>query len=346
MEPLPKHILVIRFSAMGDVAMTVPVLKQFVNTYPNVKVTVVTKPFFATLFKGIPNTEVFKADVKQKYKGVFGLFKLYKQLKSLQIDAVADLHNVLRSKILRAFFKLGGISTFKIDKGRVDKKALTRDKNKVFKPLKSTHERYADVLRAIGFQINLKPTPKNTTTLNPELVHLLQPSLHKLIGIAPFAAHQGKQYPLDKMVAVIETLSKKDHTKVLLFGGGLAEVEVLTKIASQYDDVICLAGTLEFKEELQVISNLNLMIGMDSGNGHLAAMFGVTVLTIWGVTHPYAGFVPFGQPEANQLIPDLEKFPKIPTSIYGNKVPNGYEDAMLSIPVEKITKRAIQIIEA
>jgi ADP-heptose:LPS heptosyltransferase len=88
------------------------------------------------------------------------------------------------------------------------------------------------------------------------------------------------------------------------------------------------------------------MIGMDSGNGHLAAMFGVTVLTIWGVTHPYAGFVPFGQPEANQLIPDLEKFPKIPTSIYGNKVPNGYEDAMLSIPVEKITKRAIQIIEA
>jgi ADP-heptose:LPS heptosyltransferase len=331
---------------MGDVAMTVPVLKQLVANYPKLRVTVVTKPFFAPLFNDIPNLTVFKADVKQEFKGVFGLYKLYKQLNSLQIEAVADMHNVLRSKILRTYFKLGGIPTFKIDKGRADKKALTREKNKVFKPLKSTHERYADVLRTIGFLLQLRPVKMRPIKLEDKLESLLQPLHQKLIGVAPFAAHQGKQYPLDQMVSVIEALSKKQHTKVILFGGGLAEVEVLTKIASQYKNVICLAGKLEFKNELQVISNLNLMIGMDSGNGHLAAMFGVPVLTVWGATHPFAGFVPFCQPEANQLIPDLKKYPKIPTSIYGNKIPNGYENAMNSIPAEEITKRALQIVEA
>jgi ADP-heptose:LPS heptosyltransferase len=77
---------------------------------------------------------------------------------------------------------------------------------------------------------------------------------------------------------------------------------------------------------------------MDSSNGHMAAMLGVNVVTLWGVTHPFAGFAPFGQLDKNNLLSDQKKYPKIPTSIYGNEYPEGYELAMETIPVESIIK--------
>ena len=147
----PSHILVIRLSAMGDVAMTVPVLKAFAKQYPNIKVTVLTRGFFAPFFEDIPNVTVYIADVKGKHKGVLGLWKLSKALKTLQIDAVADLHNVLRSKILKSF--LFGVKTIQIDKGRADKKALVSGES--FQQLKTTHQRYADVFKRLGFPVDL-----------------------------------------------------------------------------------------------------------------------------------------------------------------------------------------------
>jgi ADP-heptose:LPS heptosyltransferase len=86
------------------------------------------------------------------------------------------------------------------------------------------------------------------------------------------------------------------------------------------------------------------MISMDSGNGHLAAMYGVPVITMWGVTHPAAGFVPFGQSVENQIVSNREEFPLIPTSVYGNKFPPGYDKVMKTISPEQIVKRVRQIL--
>jgi len=116
MESSSKHILVIRLSAMGDVAMTIPVIKAMTRTYPNVKITVVSRAFLKPIFQNIPNVAFYTADVKGKHKGIFGLYKLYKELRKLNIDLVADVHNVLRSKILGCYFKLGGYKICKIDK--------------------------------------------------------------------------------------------------------------------------------------------------------------------------------------------------------------------------------------
>lgn len=147
------HILVIRLSAMGDVAMTVPVLNAFVQKYPDVKITVLTRAFFTPLFSQLQNVSVYEADVKGRHKGVFGLWKLYQELKKQQIDVVADLHNVLRSNILKKYFRFGRIPFAQIDKGRKDKKALT--KKKLFRQLKTTHQRYADVFDQLGFSIEI-----------------------------------------------------------------------------------------------------------------------------------------------------------------------------------------------
>ena len=144
-----NHILVIRLSAMGDVAMTVPVLKAFIRTYPEVEITVLTKAFFVPFFEQLPVT-IKIAKVDTKHKGFFGLSKLFFDLKKKKIDAVADLHEVLRTNTLKRYFKITNTPFEQIDKGREEKKLLTNWKNKVFEPLKTTHERYADVFKKLG----------------------------------------------------------------------------------------------------------------------------------------------------------------------------------------------------
>jgi ADP-heptose:LPS heptosyltransferase len=336
---LPKHILVIRLSAMGDVAMTIPVLRAFSNQYPEVKITVLTREFFTPFFRDIKNVTVFPADLKGKHKGVFGLYKLSKELKKLDIDAVADLHNVLRTNILKVFFF--GKSFVQIDKGRAEKKALVSGQN--FQQLKTTHERYAEVFKALGFPLDLtNPKFPKPATLSSKTLDIVGKSSKKWIGIAPFAAHESKMYPFDLMEQVVESLPKTHN--ILLFGGGKKEIEILDRFQNNYKNVINLAGKLSLNEELDVISNLDVMLSMDSGNGHMAAMLGVKVITIWGVTHPFAGFAPFNQPEGFALLSNREQFSLIPTSIYGNTFPGDYEEASRSIAPETVVEKINQIL--
>jgi ADP-heptose:LPS heptosyltransferase len=326
---------------MGDVAMTVPVLCALTSQHPQVKVTVVTRAFFKPFFEDIPNVEVYVADLKGKHKGILGLYKLSKELRKLGFDVVADLHNVLRSKILKLFFF--GKKVIQIDKGRAEKKALVS--GEVVKQLKTTHQRYADVFKALGFPVDLsQPKFPKAKPLTKAVLDLGINAKETLVGIAPFAAYESKMYPLENTEVVISELSK-DYN-VILFGGGEQEIEVLNALETKYDNVISVAGKLNFEDELELISNLELMLAMDSGNGHIAAMFGIKVITIWGVTHPFAGFVPFNQPEDFQLTADRDEYPKIPTSIYGNKYPEGYENAAGSIAVEAIVSKIKSVIPA
>lgn len=329
--PKPKHILVLRFSAMGDVAMSVPVIRAFISQYPDVKVTIVTRGFFAPFFKGIKNVEVFEVDLKTKYKGFLGLYKLSKELKKLDFDCVADIHNVLRTKILKLFYLNKKIT--QIDKGRAEKKALVSGQN--FEQLKTTHQRYADVFEKLGFPVDLSnPVFPKKVQLNSKLNTFIGNPDFPIIGIAPFAAFEGKMYPLEQMKLVINQLSKNHN--VVLFGGGSAEILQLNQIEAQTPNTTSVAGKLSLDEELAIISNLDVMLAMDSGNAHIATMLGVKVVTIWGVTHPFAGFTPFNQPKDYALLANREKYPQIPTSIYGNKQPEGYENAAASISVESI----------
>ncbi len=340
-----EHILVIRFSAMGDVAILVPVLLAVTATYPALKITVLTRGFFAPVFSNIPNVEVYKADLEGLHSGVRGLCRLASELRELEINAVADMHDVLRTNVLRSIFYFFGIPVKQIDKGRAGKKALTAEKNKVFSQLKPTWQRYADVFAQLGYPVDpgqLQVSGKQK--LSPEILKITGNDLKKRVGIAPFAQHNSKVYPLDLMEEVVGLLNAQTNLRIFLFGGGAAEIAKLDNLASKYENVICIAGKLSFGEELAMISNLDVMLSMDSGNAHLAALYGISVITLWGVTHPYAGFAAFGQPEENNLLPDLDKYPSIPTSVYGNIVPPGYEEVMRSIAPERVVKKVLDFL--
>lgn len=334
-----KHILVIRLSAMGDVAMVVPVIKALIEQHPELKITILTRPFFAPFFRDLPSVSVYPVDVEGRHKGVLGLYKLSKELKKLEIDAVADLHNVLRTNILKLFCS---IPFQQINKGRKEKKKLIT--GKLVQQLKSTHQRYADVFSELGFAVNLSnPTFPEPKPLSKKIKTLLEEETKPIIGIAPFAQYEAKQYPLSAMEEVIKELS--NHYKIVLFGGGAEEINKLNALDSKYKEVINIAGKLTLNDELDLISNLKLMLSMDSGNAHIAAFLGIKVITLWGVTHPFAGFSPFNQPQAYALLADKEKYPKIPTSIYGNKFPDNYIKASSSITVNKIIEKVKQVLK-
>jgi len=218
--PAEKHILVLRFSAMGDVAMTVPVVKAVLNQNPDVNITFVSRPEFEDFFRDIPRLTFYAADLKNRFKGFTGIVRLFRTLKKeADFYALADLHDTLRSKILRRLFRLSGLTYAFIDKGRAEKKRLTRYPDKILKPLKPTVERYADVFRKLGLLATLDNRLKGAPKALPlEVSAITGPKTKKWIGIAPFAKHKGKIYPLERTEEVLALLNEKE-ANVFLFGG-------------------------------------------------------------------------------------------------------------------------------
>ncbi|HCQ12406.1 glycosyltransferase family 9 protein [Flavobacterium sp.] len=326
---------------MGDVAMTVPVVKAFVEQNADVKITVVSIPFYKPFFDGIKNVSFFEVDVKKRHKGFWGLLKLYPDLKKLNIDAIADLHNVLRSKFIRKLFALNGKQVAFTDKGRKEKAALTSLENKEFKQLKSMFERHVETFNKLGFSIDLShPNFPEKAILSNDILKISgEKANFNWIGIAPFAQYESKVYPQDLMQKVIDELALNTNHKIFLFGGGKKEIEILNQFSNGKQNVIVVAGKINLKQELQLISNLDVMLSMDSGNAHIAAMLGIKVITLWGATHPFAGFSPFNQPLENCLVSDRKQYPLLPTSVYGNKTVEGYEEVMRSISVESVVEK-------
>lgn len=315
---MPKNtkIIVLRFSAMGDVAMVASVLRAFCAQNPTVEIIMVSRAAFKPFFSLIPQVQFHTLVTKTKHKGFYGLYQLFCELKVYQAGCIADLHDNLRSRILSTFFRMAGKKIKRIDKGRAEKKALTRKTNKVLQPLKPTVERYADVFRALGYSFSLshqlqhqpQPLPlkaKNYFTLSPA----------KKIGIAPFAQHLYKVYPLNKMEEVLKLLSNLGY-QLFIFGGGKTEQETASKWEKSIQNTFNTIGNFSLDEELALISNLDLMLSMDSSGMHMASLMGLRVVSIWGPTHPYAGFLGYGQQLSDCIQVD---HPARPNSIYGNK---------------------------
>ena len=337
--------MIIRLSALGDVAMTVPVVLALRQQYPELKITVVSRPFFGHFFTSIRDVNFFGVDFKKYRSGLPGLYDVYKDLSKLKIDAYADLHDVLRTKVLKLFFKFNKTSVVSLDKGRRERKELTALKPKTIHPIKSILTRHSELCQKLGLPIDLsKVTLLDKRDITDSVLNYTGEKKSKWIGIAPFATYATKMYPLDLMKQVIQLLEKEAH-KVFLFGGGNEEIKQLEILANSADNCTNMAGKISFDEELAMISNLDIMLSMDSGNGHLAAMYGVPVITMWGNTHPFAGFVPFDQPLSNSLVPDLKAYPFLPTSIYGNKVIENYQDCMKSISPESVLEKIKEVLD-
>ena len=320
-----KRLLIIRFSALGDVAMLVPIVKQLAHAYPSWHITMLSRQQTAPLFNDMPNNVHFVgADLKGKHKGVQGLNLLLQDIHYQQFDAIADMHNVLRSKWLCWRMRLIGKRVAALRKGRWQKWLLTHTAYN--KPLLPTIQRYMRVLQQLGFSFSLSCPP------------LSQP-LRRGYGIAPFAAHKGKIYPLDKMEKVVEKLSETGES-VYLFGAGQKEKEILDNWEKKYNNVYSLVGKHTIDEEIKIMKGLHLMLTMDSANMHLASLAGTRVLSIWGATHPNAGFLGWGQKVEDCIQRDIKCRP---CSIYGNRTCKYNNYTCMDIAPEAIVEKIILV---
>lgn len=321
-----QHILVIRFSAIGDVAMTVPIVWGVAQQYPNVRITVLSRAFARPFFENLaPNVNFMEADLKGEYHGVKGLNKLYRRLAAKQFTHVADLHSVLRSNYLRLRFNLSHFKVAHIDKHRKMRHALVNKnmKKKVKQQLPTSFENYAEVFAKLGFPIDknlftsIFPAEGGDMTQLPELFRDKKED-EKWIGIAPFAAHQGKIYPKEQMKEVVRTLvTNHPDYSIFLFGRGKDEEETFNQWIKEMPQCTFVSQHIDsLSQELILMSHLDVMVSMDSANMHLASLVNTPVISIWGATHPMAGFLGWNQDENNTIQLDMECRP---CSIYGQK---------------------------
>lgn len=334
-------ILVVRFSAIGDVAMTIPVIHSFAKQYPQHEITVLSRMSLKPLFLNMPeNVSFFDSDLSGIHSGFSGMNELFNQLNKIGFDYVADLHNVLRTKYIRMRFSIAGSKVAHIKKGRREKERLVRRKNKDFKCLKSSFRRYADVFEKLGF-----PVIMNFLSIYGEEkgdFSKIQPIVGekghaKWIGIAPFAKHKGKIYPLEMQEKIIAHFSGMNNVRLFLFGGGKAEQKIVDEWITKYPTATSLIGKMGMDNELILISHLDLMLSMDSANMHLASLVNTPVISVWGATHPYTGFMGWKQLPTNAVQVDL---PCRPCSVYGQKPCwRGDYACMYQIPPERIIKK-------
>lgn len=320
-----RRVLVARFSALGDVAMTVPVLYSACICYPDIKFTMLTRKSMTAVFLNPPsNLRVIGVNLED-YNGLAGLRRLFKELRrEVGFDGFIDLHDVLRTKLLSLQCRLAGIPVSVINKGRKGKRALTRANNKVLLPLISSRARYRQAFHKIGLPVDNRfeglfagmPSGKGDPEIFASVTSPKEPG-EKWIGIAPFAKHEGKIYPPELMEQVVAKLSERPSTRIFLFGGGDKERAVLDDWASRYPRVVSLAAKrLGFPVELALASWLDVMVSMDSANMHLASLVTTPVVSVWGATHPYCGFKGWRQKEE-----DIIQLPMTcrPCSVFGNK---------------------------
>ncbi|MCK9160884.1 MAG: glycosyltransferase family 9 protein [Bacteroidaceae bacterium] len=316
-----SRILIIRFSAIGDVAMTIPVISALATQYSQHEVFLLSRLSLQPLFKGLlENVRFIGADLGGEHKGLFGLEKLYSELKAEHFDYVADFHSVLRSQYLSTRFRISGVRVAAIKKGRLGKRKLVRRHHKVLKSQKDSFRRYADVLDKLGFPVLLNFTSiysdgKGDFSQIETIAGKKEEGI-KWVGIAPFAKHIGKIYPLDLQEQVVAHFASNPKIRIFLFGGGKKEQEVLESWSKKYPTVTFTADKLDLRKELNLMSQLDVMLSMDSANMHLASLVNVPVVSIWGATHPYAGFMGWKQLPVNTVQLEL---PCRPCSVYGKK---------------------------
>ncbi len=318
-----EHILIIRFSTIGDVAMSVPVIYSLAKQYPHIRITVLSRPFAKSFFENLaPNVGFMEADIKKEYKGVKGLNALYRRLIAKQFTAIADFHNILRSNYLRVRFNLDSYRVEHINKHRQGKRMLIAPSGKKLVQQPTAFENYAEVLEKLGYPIDIQ-----FTSIFPDGVdiHVLPRELltgktkeTPWVGIAPFSTHHGKMYPRNLMEqAINKVVQRNPHCRIFLFDEGTEEHKVMDEWVNKFGNCVNASAILKgIDKELLLMSQLDVMVSMDNAYMHLASLVNIPVVSIWGATHPYAGFVGWNQSKENIIQLDM---PCRPCSIYGKK---------------------------
>lgn len=335
-KKLPRHLLVMRNSAMGDVAMLPHALRALMAAYPALRVTVATQPMFRPFFDGL-EVEFLDVDTKGAQHALSGMWRLAAEARRRGVDAVADVHGVMRSEAFALSMRLHGIAVAGIRKGRAEKRRFIRDGGRGMEPLRHTVLRYCDVFRRLGFVFDDPGPVAALPRANP-----MGEKLGVWVGFAPFSAHAGKTYPEAMSREAVALLAER-YERVFIHGGGGREAEFAQEMERVHPNVTALYGRVRFAGEMDLIANLDCVVSMDSLVMHLAALVGTPVVSVWGATHPGLGFLGWGCDPGNVLQAEAACRP---CSVFGSK-PCRFGDyrCLRAVTPEMIARQVAAVLE-
>jgi heptosyltransferase-2 len=314
----PEKILVIRFSSLGDIVLTTPVIKSLKQKFPQSQIFFLTKSQYHDLLENDPDIfSLIKYDPKERHKGISGFLKLVKELKTLNFDLVVDLHANLRSFLIRHLLK----TKLKI---KYDKRWLARLLLVHFKfiHVESIHtvDSYLKALKKIGANSSVKDKEIFLDQESENFLKdfLVEKNIEKddiVVGIHPGARWETKRWNEEKFTQVCRILNQKPKVKIILFGDR-NDQELIEKISlGALNRKLFKAVNLPLNKFMSLIKRCDCFVTNDSGPMHMASALGVPVVAIFGSTHPKLGFSPLG-PESIVLTADVKCSP---CSLHGEK---------------------------
>lgn len=315
------NILVIRFSAVGDLVISFPYLLELLNKKSDHHIYLATKEQMLRFIPEHPRLHPVPLSRKSQKKGITALIGYFFRLKKSNIDCVVDLHNNLRSNILLNLFRLTKAKIFQLDKNRGEKKKLTRSENKIRTQLPYVGMIYKQLLE-YGTRTTLSDYPCVDLLRYYPADYEVPARIKgkKIIGVAPFAAHELKIYPLDYMRLVIERLYENPDIAIAFFCFGKNEVSIVNSWARNHKDRTLFSSDLgSFAEELYLMQQSDLILTMDSANLHFASLTKTTTLSVWGPTNKSLGFIPLREHRLHQVEIPFSELSCRPCSVFGNK---------------------------
>jgi heptosyltransferase-2 len=313
-------ILIIRFSSIGDIVLTTPVIRCLKQQL-NAEIHYLTKPNF----ENILNTNPFinKLHVLDK-----SLIAKAKELQAENFDFVIDLHNNIRTLI----FKIAlGVKAHSFPKLNIEKFLLVNFKiNKM--PNIHVVERYFKPAEKLGITNDGKGLdyflPNNFHFDNS--LDLNQPYLAWAIG----AQHFTKRFPIHKIIAICN----KINLPIYLLGGKDDETNGNEITSKTNGNVVNLCGKLSLHQSAYVVKNSQLLITNDTGLMHIGTAFEKSIISLWGNTTPAFGMYPYyGNWEVKQALFENKKLSCRPCSKIGfNSCPKKHFKCMEDLDVKNI----------
>jgi heptosyltransferase-2 len=317
------HFVILRFSSLGDLVMQTGFTSWLKFSFPKCKITFITLTQFTSLIENHPHIDKVIGYEKQSgLKDLKSLSKLGKQILSEdKVDFIIDLHGTTRA----FFFKLLNFSipSINLDKRRIERQILTKFKIDLLKNAPSQHTRaIIDYSGLFGEKFNLEDL-KNSLNKDCEFVKSLSVTsspqafisnesnkpFDKYLVITPVASFAPKRWPIEKFNKLIEMIlnsPKFNEINICIVAGPSDDYcdDLNTLVAEYPNRVINLKGQTNLAQSSQIIRESVLVVGNDSGMGHIAESFGVPVVSIFGPTSESFGFSPH-LPESKTISIDL-----------------------------------------
>lgn len=316
--------LVIRFSSIGDIVLTSPVVRCLKNQVENAEIHFATKQKFAPILVSNPN--ISKVHVLKE-----NITELIHELKSDKFDYIIDLHQNFRSNRIKRALKVPSFSVNKLD---FKKFLLIRFKiNRL--PKKHIVDRYLETVVSLG----VKNDGKGLDYFIPEkdlfpLADLPVTFQNEYIAFVIAGTYNTKKLPVEKISEICREI---EYPVILL--GGKKEFETGENVFSKSKgNVLNLAGKLKLNQSASLIKNARVVLTNDTGLMHIAAAFQKKILSFWGNTVPDFGMVPYKANPDSKIV-EVENLKCRPCSKLGyERCPKKHFKCMNDISMENAVR--------